>query len=254
VEEVYNKIAEIAKGKEKGAICTIIATKGSTPLKSGAKMVVMENKKIFGTIGGGHLEDKVINDALEVIKNNTPQLYKHDLFTQHGMCCGGNLDIFIEPIMKKKNLYIFGAGHVGKSIAKHCSDLDFEIFVIDGRKDIFIDWNQNNANQMPVDHNELLLKLNLDEQSYIVISTHDHTIDREVLAHCINKNYAYIGMIGSKRKIEQTKQMFLSSKVATEKELAKVDMPIGLEINAKTHDEIAISIVAKLVKEKNTAK
>lgn len=251
MEEIYNKIAEIAKGNEKGAICTIVATKGSTPLKAGAKMVVLENKKIFGTIGGGHLEDKVIKDALEVIKKNIPHLYKHDLFTQHGMCCGGNMDIFIEPIMKKKKLYIFGAGHVGKSISKHCSDLDFEIFVVDGRKDIFNDWTQKQVNQMPVDHNELLPKLKFDDQSYLVICTHDHTIDREVLAHCINKKNAYIGMIGSKRKIEQTKQMFMSSKVATEKELEKVDMPIGLDINAMTHDEIAISIAAKLVKEKN---
>ena len=232
---------------------TIVSTKGSTPLKAGAKMIVLESGNIIGTIGGGVLESKVIQDALEVIRDNTPKLFKHDLLSQHGMCCGGNLDIFIEPVMKNKKLYIFGGGHVGKAIAKHCSDLDFEIFVIDNRKKIFDNWNNQEVNQLPVDHNELLTKLEFDISSYIVICSHEHSIDREVLAVCIKKKRAYLGMIGSKKKIEQTESMFLSSKIATDKELEKVDMPIGLDINAKTHDEIAISIVAKLVLDKNNS-
>jgi xanthine dehydrogenase accessory factor len=251
MEFIYDKIAEILKTDQKTALCTIVSTKGSTPLKAGAKMIVWENGKIFGTIGGGRLEHTTISDAIKVIKNNKAQLFKHDLKSQHQMCCGGSLEIFIEPIMKKKRLYIFGAGHIGKAIVKHALDLDFELFVIDDRENIFQDWTLQGYDKMNVAYSKVLSTLPFDDASYIVIATFDHSTDREVLSYCIKKPYYYLGMIGSKNKIATTKDMFISSGIATKEELDKVDMPIGLDINADTSDEIAISIVAKLIQEKN---
>nr|NQU91298.1 XdhC family protein [Bacteroidota bacterium] len=252
MKNIYQKILEIQRKGEKAAICTIVSTKGSTPLKAGAKMIAWEDGSIFGTIGGGNLENGVIPDALKVINDNTAQLFSHDLQTQHGMCCGGKLEIYIEPIMQNKRLYIFGAGHIGKAIVKYARDLDFEIFVIDDRPDIFDDWESEGYNKMIGNFTEVLPKLSFNDSTFIVIATYEHNIDREILSYCITQPHAYLGMIGSKRKIDITIKRLLSSGIATKEQLDNVNMPIGLDINAEDHYEIAISIVAELIKVKNS--
>ena len=93
--------------------------------------------------------------------------------------------------------------------------------------------------------------LPFNEETFIAIMTYSHEIDREILAYCLQKPHAYLGMIGSKRKIEITKKMFTEAKIATMEELNNVDMPIGIDINAESPEEIAISILAKLISQKN---
>ena len=214
-------------------------------------MIVWENGSIFGTIGGGHLEFSTVEDAVQVIKNKRPQLFMHNLNDQHKMCCGGSMEIYIEPLMPSKKLFIFGGGHVGKAVAKHALDLDFEITVIDSREDIFSDWTFAGFNKMAGDFPKVLPSLPYDNNTFIVIATLDHPTDNEVLAFCISRPHAYIGMIGSKKKVATMKENLISQGIATEEELSRVDMPIGLDINAVTADEIAISIMAKLIREKN---
>lgn len=239
------------QSKIKAAECVIVETKGSTPRKVGAKMRVWEDETIEGTIGGGNLEKEVIKNALETIKNGEPKLYKHDLLHQHNMCCGGTILIYIEPIMTKKHLYIFGAGHTGAALVEYASKLDFEIFVIDGRQEYIDKIKIEEVNKMAIDHQKILSSLPFDENTYVAIMTYDHSFDREILAHCIRQPHAYLGMIGSQRKIELTKKMFIEAEIATLEELDAVDMPMGLKINAEGPDEIAISILAKLIEAKN---
>ncbi|PJC62692.1 MAG: hypothetical protein CO022_03105, partial [Flavobacteriales bacterium CG_4_9_14_0_2_um_filter_32_27] len=115
---IYNEIEQLRTSGIDAALCTIIHTKGSTPRKVGAKMLVLIDGSIKGTIGGGNLEKEVIKNALIQLKKNEPKLFKHDLLHQHNMCCGGTVEIFIEPLEKMKRLYIFGAGHTGQALAK----------------------------------------------------------------------------------------------------------------------------------------
>lgn len=234
------------------ALCVIVNTKGSTPRKVGAKMLVTQNRRIYGTIGGGDLEKKVIENALLVIDKNEPQLFRHDLLHQHNMCCGGTIDIYIEPVMKKNKLYIFGAGHTGQALAKYAIDMDFEVFVIDDRKEYIDQITNEQVNKMNLGFEQALSVLPFDEQTYIAILTYDHSIDRTVLGYCLNKKHAYLGMIGSQRKIEVTKKMFREGGVATEEELNAVDMPMGIDIKGESPNEIAISILAKLIEIKHT--
>jgi len=248
---IYKKILEILDTGELTALCTVVSTKGSTPLKTGAKMIVWENGRIFGTIGGGSLENSTIKDAIQVIKKKSPQLFVHNLKAQHEMCCGGSMEIYIEPLMPSKKLFMFGGGHVGRAVAKHALDLDFEITVIDSREEIFSDWPFTGYQQVIGDYPQVMPSLPYDNNTFIVIATPDHPTDNEVLAFCIHKPHCYLGMIGSKKKVATMKENLFSQGIATEEELSRVDMPIGLDINAVTADEIAISIVAKLIREKN---
>jgi len=250
---IYNEIEQLRTSGIDAALCTIIHTKGSTPRKVGAKMLVLIDGSIKGTIGGGNLEKEVIKNALIQLKKNEPKLFKHDLLHQHNMCCGGTVEIFIEPLEKMKRLYIFGAGHTGQALAKFALAMDFEIFVIDDRKEYIDQLKEFSAiNKLHVDYKKALPTLPFDENTFVVILTYEHEIDRDILSYCIKKPHAYLGMIGSQRKIEMTKKMFLDAGIATKKQLEKVNMPIGKNILAETPDEIAVSILAELIEVKNS--
>ena len=245
------KIEEVRTHQLKAVLCIIVQTKGSTPRKVGTKMIVLENSSIVGTIGGGNLEKKVIENALQQINKNEAKLFKHDLLHQHNMCCGGSVEIYIEPIKKMNKLYIFGAGHTGSALAKFSIGLDFEVYVIDDREEYIDDIKIEGINKLNLDYKKVLPTLPFDENTYTVIMTYEHAHDRDILAYCINQPHAYLGMIGSQRKVELTKKMFLEGKITTEAALEKVNMPMGININADSPEEIAVSILAKLIEIKN---
>jgi len=249
--KLYDEIEKARKAAGGSALCTVVQTKGSTPRKVGAKMIVYDDGSIAGTIGGGNLEKEVITNALKQIECNEAKLFKHDLLHQHSMCCGGNVHIYIEPIEKMKRLYIFGAGHTGEALAKISASLDFDIYVIDDRKEYINNIKMQGLNKMSLSYKDALPSLPFDHNTYVVIMTYEHSYDRDILAFCLKQPFAYLGMIGSKRKIELTKKMFIEGKLATLEELEKVDMPMGLPIHAEGPQEIAISILAKLIEVKN---
>ncbi len=251
MQGIFQKLIEVEENGENAALCIITKTKGSTPLKVGSKMIVLENGKIVGTIGGGSLEYQVIKDAINVIKNNAIRTVEYNLVQDLQMCCGGSLEIFIEPIMKKNKLIIFGAGHIGNQIANFAKDLDFQISIVDERAVIINSIQINNVTKYNIPHSKFLSSLKFDCKTYIVICTHLHDYDREILAYCINKPNAYLGMIGSERKVLVTRKLFLKNNIASNEELDKVDMPMGLNIGGENVSEIALSVVAKIVAVKN---
>jgi len=168
------------------------------------------------------------------------------------MCCGGVVEIFIEPIVKTKRLFIFGAGHTGQALAKFANEAGFEVFLIDDRKEYINQCNVDAINKMNLEHLPALQALPFDKNTYVVITTYSHQIDRDILAYCVKKDWAYLGMIGSKRKVLMTKKMFIDSKIGNEEDLNKIHMPIGIDINAETPEEIAVSILAELISLKNS--
>ncbi|HQQ94270.1 MAG TPA: XdhC family protein [Bacteroidia bacterium] len=233
------------------ALCVVVSTRGSTPLKTGAKMLLLDDGRLFGTVGGGNLEKKVIENARLALDKKESGLFQHNLLQQHGMCCGGTVEVYIESIQPPERLYIFGAGHVGRALAQYAADLSFEVFLIDERK-IELNRMLNPAvNKLPLHYRQVLSSLPFDKRSFVAIMTYDHTCDREILAYCIKQPFAYLGMIGSRRKVEVTMKLLRSGLLYTEEELARVDMPMGFETGANTPEEIALSIAAKLVAVKN---
>jgi xanthine dehydrogenase accessory factor len=248
---VYEKIAEEIKRKNEMVLCTVTNTKGSVPRQKGAKMIVYRDGSIWGTIGGGNIEKRIIQDALIAFKNRKSQGVKYDLVHDMNMCCGGSMEIFIEPIMNQNKLYIFGAGHTGNALAAIATGLDFEVSIFDDRKDYLNEISNANARKVHGDFETILPTLPFDENTYVVILTYSHPVDRKILAYGIKQPFAYLGMIGSQRKVEVTIKLFLESGICTEEELEKVDMPMGLQIGAEGPYEIAISIMAKLLAVKN---
>jgi len=158
----------------------------------------------------------------------------------------------IEPVFPQPRLIIAGAGHIGKALSHLGKFLDFEVTVIDDRPEFANPVNLPDADNIITDDiGNAIGTIRKDSNTYIVIVTRGHTKDAEALRACINSSAAYIGMIGSKTKVEKMRRDFLSKGWATEQQWAKIHSPIGVKINSKSVEEIAISIAAELIMMKN---
>ena len=215
-------------------------------------MIVFEDGTQDGTIGGGSLELRVIEDAIKTVKSLTPQKFSYDLGDDLSMNCGGSAEVYIEPILQQQQLYIFGAGHIGKALVKYTPDFGFAVTLIDNREGIENDIDLNSINLDSRTYTEAANEIKFNDQSFIVIVTPKHKYDEELLEICAKKPSAYIGMIGSKIKVAKAKKRIIEENILTEQEVEKVDMPIGIKFNAQTPEEIAISILAKMIDVKNS--
>lgn len=249
---MYEKIPEIIKSGKQAALCIITNTKGSTPRKIGSKMIVYTNKTIEGTIGGGDIEHYIINKAQEIIAEGKPVLLSHKLHADFKMACGGAVDIYVEPLVSKHKLYIFGAGHIGKILANFAKITDFDVTVIDEREGIFDSWETENYNLINKNFREAFKNIFFDKKSYICAISHTHSYDKEIIAYCGKQEFAYLGMLGSSRKVNKITKEFLDNNTLTKSEIDKIDMPMGIPISCETPEEIAVSIIAKLIDEKNS--
>jgi len=249
---MYEKINEIIKQNKKSALCIVTDTKGSTPRKIGSKMIVFDDKTSIGTIGGGKIELEIINKTVEIIKQGKPKLIRGNLDSDYKMACGGIVDVYIEPLIQLHDLFVFGAGHIGKTLAHFCKKLDFNITVIDERQGIFDDWNNKEFNLINKSFEQAFKIINFDNNSFICAVSHTHEFDKEILTHCGKQEFAYLGMLGSSKKTAKIKKEFLENNILTKDEIEKIDMPIGVPINCETPEEIAISIIAKLIDVKNS--
>lgn len=250
--EIYQEIARITAEGEEAALATVVGASGSTPREVGAKMLVRADGSIVGTIGGGSLEAQVIAQAIKVIKQGQPQQLHFNLTAEEGgelgMICGGDTEVFIEPILPSPTLFIFGGGHISLPLAKTGKLLGFKIAVIDDRAEFANPRRFPEADLiLAEDFSTAFSKLEINKSSYIVIVTRGHQYDELVLELALKTKPKYIGMIGSKTKNKAVFSHLLAKGISQE-QLNKVHAPIGLEIFAQTPEEIAVSILAEVIK------
>jgi xanthine dehydrogenase accessory factor len=246
------KVPDCFKDSRNSALCIVTSVSGSVPGKIGAKMIVFSDGSIEGTVGGGAIEKQVIEDALGAIRSHATFSREYNLHEDLSMNCGGAVTIYIEALTKPARLLIFGAGHIGKVLARLTPDFGFDTYLIDWRKDIFEEKEHLRFTKIVKPYLEAIKDISFDPATYCVIVTPGHEMDEEVLAAIGKEKTAYTGLIGSKRKIETLYKRFCQENILTEDELKRVDMPIGIKFNAITPEEIAISILAKLIDVKNS--
>jgi xanthine dehydrogenase accessory factor len=252
MESIFSKAEEIRYGQKRGAICIVVDTRGSTPRKQGSKMIVYEDGTIFGSIGGGSVEKDVAEKAVKLMVSGKPAKCTFNLEEDLAMHCGGYMEVYIEPINPVHKLYIFGAGHVGRAVARFARELDFSVTLFDPRENIFNAPGFEGCTCINKDYFQSIDEAAFDENTYCVIVTPKHQYDEDILARLAVKPHAYLGMIGSTRKVDLLKKRFLEEKILSAGEIEMIDMPIGIKFNAETPQEIAISIVAKLIDTRNT--
>ncbi len=249
--DVFEELVRLRRLGQKSALATIVDVRGSIPSFESAKLLVREDGSMVGTIGGGCVEAEVWNAAREVIETEKPRRLSfnlgQDAAYDNGLICGGQLDIFIEPVLPIPSAYIFGAGHISKSLSKVASLAGFRTVVIDNReafanRERFPDVDDVIA----AEYEEVFPKLEINESCYLIIVTRGHRDDMRVLRWAIEQPARYIGMIGSKRKTIAVIKEFEKEGVPREK-FERIHSPMGLEIGAITPEEIAVSVVAEMI-------
>ena len=248
--DLISKFHELSSAGTATALCTIIETKGSTPRKAGSKMIVCRDATTFGSVGGGKLELQVTEDALASIESGAAVLKTYSTGEDNDMHCYGECSVFIDPLPVKNPLIIFGAGHVGHALARLAVNYGFQISMVDHREEIIDQLDIDGIQIIRKEHVAAAKELESDENTFIVVCTPSHAFDEEVCLHCAGKPHAYLGMMGSKNKVALAKPHFKENGLS-KKAIEEIDMPIGVPINCETPEEIAVSILARLIDLKN---
>jgi xanthine dehydrogenase accessory factor len=249
--DIYDELIRLRKLGQKAAIATIVQVRGSIPSFQSAKLLVREDGSMMGTIGGGCVEAEVWNAAREVIETEKSRHLSfnlgQDAAYDNGLICGGQLDVFVEPVIPSPLAFIFGAGHISKSLSKVASLAGFSTTVIDDRetfanRDRFPEADEIFAGE----YEQVFEKLLIHESSYIIIVTRGHRDDMRVLRWAIYTPARYIAMIGSKRKVIGVVKELEKEGISRER-FERIFAPMGVEIGAVSPEEIAVSVVAEMI-------
>ena len=226
---------------------TVVGVMGSAPRASGARMLVYEDGAIVGTVGGGAWEHRLAQEAALAIAEARPRRVAVHLTRDLGMCCGGAMEGFIEPLQLREQLVIYGAGHVGAATAKLASQLQFEVTVLDERPEWLNIERFPEASLHLKDPRRALDGLPFGPLAYHLVVTHDHGLDQDLIEALLPRPMAWLGLIGSRAKVSR---FFLRLRAAGMDEalITRLSAPVGLDIGAETPEEIAVSICAELVR------
>jgi len=249
MEGLYEELAAATRSGISLAVVTIVRASGSTPRDVGAKMLVRPDGSTLGSVGGGALEAKAIAEGLEAIAQGTSRLAEYALKGRESDVglCGGEVQVFVEVVNASPTLLIAGAGHVGQALARLGSELRFNVIVADDREEYAAGERfPATTRVLVVDPEELAGSFDIDDRYHIVIATRGHEYDEAILRRVVREPAAYIGLVGSRRKVATLFEHLLSEGLPREL-LAKVHAPIGLDIGAVSPEEIALSIMAEIV-------
>ncbi|MGA9350881.1 MAG: XdhC/CoxI family protein [Anaerolineae bacterium] len=247
---IYEAIAEAVRQREAVALATIVQTRGSTPRQVGTKMLIRPDGTSMGTVGGGALEAAIAEAAQEALAEGKSRLVHYglraDKYEQDLGVCGGDLDVFIDVIASQMTLLLIGAGHVAVPLAELAHLLGFRTVVFDDRTE-YANWDRfPQAEEVLVE--ELvagLSTLDITPNTWAVIATRSHESDAAALRAVVESPAAYIGLLGSRRKVSLIFKT-LQEEVGEER-LARVYAPVGLDLGAETPEEIALSIMAEII-------
>ncbi|MEK6624777.1 MAG: xanthine dehydrogenase accessory protein XdhC [Bdellovibrionota bacterium] len=245
-----NTAQELNKQKRPFCLATIIDSGGATPRDIGTRMIVCSNGEFMGTIGGGNMERQIIAEATELLKSAKLEVKKLSipLGPKAQQCCGGMVEILLETFNQGPILYIFGAGHVGQAVTSIMHGTGVGIFLWDQRRE----WIE--SSQLPIglakssdSYEEVIKQVQNEERHYAIVLTHSHDLDLEIIATLAKRNFAYLGLIGSHNKWVRFSER-LKTKGLTEKDLAKIECPMGLpQVRGKLPKEIAISVAGRIL-------
>jgi xanthine dehydrogenase accessory factor len=253
---IYQAIADLEKKGEAAIICTIVESKGSAPRHEGSKMLVFPDGHIMGTVGGGEIENRVIAEALDALKARQSKFLHYDLVSPEkgdpGIC-GGQVEVYVEPIIPKVTILVVGAGHVGKQVVHLAKWLNYRVVVSDDREELCKEEFMPGADEYIVcPMSELPQKIKITPYTYIIVTTRGADVDIEGLPALLKTEHAYLGVIGSRRRWETTRKEINRQQDFSE-EFKRVHSPIGLELKAETPEEIAVSIMAEVLMVANQA-
>ena len=252
-EKIRELLSELMAAQEAGepvVLATIIRASGSVPRGSGSKMLVYGDGRISGTIGGGEMEARVVQEAQACLNDGQTRIVPYSLVEPErgdpGLC-GGEVEVYLEPYAAPATVLIVGCGHVGKAVASLAYWLGYRVLLNDDRPELVSPENIPEADlYLHGDIDQLLEQVQIHSNTHIAILTRNVALDRQILPRLADTPAPYIGVIGSRRRWKETQKLLLADGLS-EADLRRFHSPIGLELNAETPEEIAVSIMAEII-------
>ena len=239
---IYREAVRMRQGGGSAVLATLISVDGDFPRGEGSKVLIgASGEKVGSLLSGAELEKKILSEGGVLLKEKKPKVL--GLSSENR-----KMEILLEPIFSEPTVYVFGGGHISEQLAPLTKKVHFKVVVIDDRE-IFANRERfPEADEVVVSEFENCFdQLSVGDSSYIVIVTRGHLYDGIVLEQALESKARYIGMIGSKKKIQTLYKSLMKKGIAKET-LGRVHAPIGIDINSETPEEIAVSIVAELIK------
>jgi len=251
MEAVLAALGRALEAGESAALVTIVAAHGSTPQRVGAKMLVFADGRTVGTIGGGCYEHDAFWKAREALKTRRAEMVHYELSDEiaeeSGLICGGQMDVFIEPIEPAPRLYLIGGGHVGHQLGQVAPTVGFRLHVIDDRSKFANHERFPAAEEITVESPaEWAANAQIPASAFVVVLTRGHRQDFDVLRSLAGREFRYVGLIGSRAKVARLTEALLDAGVSPDW-LRGLHAPIGLDIGAVTPEEIAVAILGELI-------
>jgi xanthine dehydrogenase accessory factor len=244
--DVWEALARWRAERRRFVFATVVESRGFTPRKPGAHMLIAEDGATVGTVGGGAIEQVVMEAARAALERGGAALVKRHLTQELGMCCGGEMSVFVEAVEPAPRLYLFGAGYIAKPLAAIAAGCGFEVTVVDERPE-WATGERFPTSRVRVESAEDAARaLDSAPGDFAVVVTHDHAIDQRVVQHLLRKPFRFVGMIGSLSK-QRKFALRLRARGFGDAEIARLHTPLGVGIGAATPEEIAVSVIAQLI-------
>ncbi len=247
--EIYTLLAEMARQGEAGVLATVIRTDRSVPRHMGSKMVIRQDGTVTGSVGGGTVESRILQEAHLVMADGRCRRVSLKLDGEAGIC-GGEVEVFLEPVAAAVPFWIVGAGHVGRALLEIGAHLPFRFTVVDDRPDFLADLGP--VATCPDTPAELVRNLRPTANMVILIASRHHELDGDYLEAIFQaeavagEQVAFLGVVGSRTKARYMQKRF-TARPDWQRRYAQVIMPVGMALGAETPHEIALSIHAEVL-------
>lgn len=270
--EVLRAALEALDLGRRAVIASVLARHGSAPSTPGQKLALFEDGSAVGTIGGGAVERVVLASMVKALAepHASPRVETFRLGASLGMCCGGSVDILIEPMVPAVHALVIGAGHVGAFVAPLLASLGFRATLCDAREEAMdpariaalsaggsssadADGGVLSPEGAGVrfifaehDDPEVNRAIGVKSEAIAIVMTHDHMLDQRAIEWAIEQGFGFVGGVGSRAKAARTRAR-LEAKGVKQEDIARVRMPLGVDIGARSPAEIGVSIAAELI-------
>ncbi len=243
--DLWETLARWRQERRRFVLATVVETQGFTPRKGGAHMLVAA-AETCGTIGGGAIEHEVLAQARALLKGGGTTVLRRHLTRELGMCCGGEMTVFLEVIETAPRLVVFGAGYIAKPLAAVAAGCGFEVTVVDERPEWATEERFPMARLAVGAPEDFARRWQTEGDEFAVVATHDHALDQRIVQLLLGRSLGFLGMIGSVPK-QRKFALRLRARGFPDHAIARLHTPLGLEIGAATPEEIAVSVVAQLI-------
>lgn len=244
--EIWDDIVRWRAEQRRFVLASVVETRGFTPRRSGARMLIGEDGATVGTIGGGAIEQLVREEAARLLRDGGSTVLRRHLTQELGMCCGGEMTIHLEALGPAPRLIVLGAGYIAQPLAALALQCGFAVTVADARPEWLNEERFPNCTRIERDPELALRDLPTTEHDSVVIATHDHGLDQRIVQVALPRPLRFLGMIGSIAK-QRKFALRLRARGFSDAEIARLHSPLGFPIGAETPEEIAVSAMAAII-------